>query len=243
VTLHPGISVQGHVTVEGDASKLKITQDPIQLVSVAQGGYNSSTRNVQMHTALIEDLIKEGGPVAAMQEAQDAFMNRQAVNPKGMFLLPGIPPGQYTVVPGLITGGFLIDVRQDGKSIMDSGLTVGSAPISLELVFGTAGGRIQGFVENEKGEKIGYRNVVLVPAAAHRASFSTYKTVATDDAGHFDFSDVLPGEYKVFSWTSIPPGAWTNADFLKKFEERGVTVTATADENTDNLHVLSIRFE
>jgi hypothetical protein len=35
---------------------------------------------------------------------------------------------------------------------------------------------------------------------------------------------IEPGDYKLFSWSSVEEGDWYDADFLKPFEEKGVSV-------------------
>ena len=42
------------------------------------------------------------------------------------------------------------------------------------------------------------------------------------------FGNLAPGQYKLFAWDGVPTGAWMNADFIAKFEERGTAVTVNA---------------
>jgi hypothetical protein len=35
---------------------------------------------------------------------------------------------------------------------------------------------------------------------------------------------VRPGDYKLFSWASVEDGDWQDADFLKPYEDKGVSV-------------------
>ena len=37
-------------------------------------------------------------------------------------------------------------------------------------------------------------------------------------------TDVPTGQYKLFAWTNAPEGAWTNSEFLEKYEELGTAV-------------------
>jgi hypothetical protein len=39
---------------------------------------------------------------------------------------------------------------------------------------------------------------------------------------------IPPGPYKLFAWQSIPAGAYQNSDFMKPYEDRGVSVNVQA---------------
>jgi hypothetical protein len=55
--------------------------------------------------------------------------------------------------------------------------------------------------------------------------------------GRFSFADVSPGEYKLFAWRTIPEGAWTNEQYISKYEDRGKRVNATQSGRVTNLEV------
>jgi hypothetical protein len=63
-----------------------------------------------------------------------------------------------------------------------------------------------------------------------------YKSAAVGSVPTFTFSNVPPGEYKVFAFETRPPGgAEQNAEFMEPYQDRGVLVnvidgeTATVD--------------
>ena len=43
----------------------------------------------------------------------------------------------------------------------------------------------------------------------------------TGSDGRFRFQEIPPGDYKLFAWDDIDPGAWQNADFMRLYESRG----------------------
>ena len=69
------------------------------------------------------------------------------------------------------------------------------------------------------------RTVVLVPDLRHRHRRDLYKVAATDSAGRFRLDGLTPGDYKVFAWEIVEPGAWENSEFLSKYEELGQAIT------------------
>jgi hypothetical protein len=59
-----------------------------------------------------------------------------------------------------------------------------------------------------------------------------YKLVTTDSKGHFKFSGIAPGPYKVFALQNLPIGAHQNAAFLAPFEARGAPADVTPSSTT-----------
>ena len=61
-----------------------------------------------------------------------------------------------------------------------------------------------------------------------------FKNVLTSTAGEFRFQGLTPGNYKLFAWEEVENGAWLNAEFMRKHEERGVSVVIT-ESNTERV--------
>jgi hypothetical protein len=47
----------------------------------------------------------------------------------------------------------------------------------------------------------------------------------TDQNGRYTLKGIDPGDYKLFAWEDIEPGAWDDPEYLKPFESRGQKVT------------------
>jgi hypothetical protein len=218
------------VTVRGNAADLKLNSMPISLRSAA---YSTTSRALRLeYEAALQDLRRDNlpntaAPVTAPPE----------VGANGAFKLRSVPPGQYTIVPALPQGACLIDVLQDGKSILDTGLAVGSRNSSpLEVIAASACAMLEGALESAK-QTLPFMRVVLVPSAPRRRSFGLFRTAASDHHGHFYFDGIPPGQYKLFAWRSIPEGAWTNEQYLAAYENRGTTVEVTEAGRFSNLKV------
>jgi hypothetical protein len=68
--------------------------------------------------------------------------------------------------------------------------------------------------------------VVLVPTESRRQNRTLYRSVGSDASGRFTMTSVPPGEYKLFAWPAgVPSGSFYNATFLKRYEDRGRTLT------------------
>ena len=70
--------------------------------------------------------------------------------------------------------------------------------------------------------------MVLIPQAKERKDdFSFYKTITTDQFGNFTFKNLQPGDYKVFAWEDLEPGAYYDPEFVKPVDSNGEKVTVT----------------
>jgi hypothetical protein len=149
-----------------------------------------------------------------------------SITARGQAALPGstTPPVPATPLP---PNAYLADIRQDGVSVYDNGLVVGSHSASpLEVIVKTDGGSIEGNVigPNREATATGL-TVVLVPTESRRQNPELYKTARTDADGHFVMDVVPPGQYTLYSWENVKSGTYQNADFLRQYEDRGVVVT------------------
>jgi hypothetical protein len=51
-----------------------------------------------------------------------------------------------------------------------------------------------------------------------------YRNATTDASGHIRLDGVVPGSYTLYAWEEVTPNAWTDADFIRNFENRGTRV-------------------
>ncbi|HEY2572958.1 MAG TPA: hypothetical protein VGH65_02775, partial [Verrucomicrobiaceae bacterium] len=137
------------------------------------------------------------------------------------------PPPVTTPLP---PSAYLADIRQDGVSVYDNDLVIGSqAAGPLDVIVKTDGGTIDGSVFGTDRKPVASGIVVvLIPPESRRQNPALYKSVRTDAQGHFVMNAVPPGAYSLFSWETVKPGAYQNADFLRQYEGRGTPVTITA---------------
>ena len=140
-------------------------------------------------------------------------------------------------VAGLCDDCYLKTVRYVGVPSADDVFTPArGSNASLELTISTKGARVRGsVVDQDKLPAVGVW-VVLLPDEAHRASRRLYKSVSTDQYGHFEFRGIAPGDYKLFSWEEAESGSWEDPYFLKPFEEKGEKISfQDGDQKTQNL--------
>jgi hypothetical protein len=177
------------------------------------------------------------GAAATAPGAATAAIAEPEVTSDGSFTIRSMPPGRYTVVPSLPADTCLIDATQEGKSVLESGVTIGAKkPAPIEFVISTNCTKVEGLLQ-EGNKPRSFVRVVLVPDSSHRQSYGLYRMVTSDQRGRVSFDSVTPGAYKIFAWKSIPEGAWTNEMVLAKYESQGAPVNAAANSPVTNLKV------
>jgi hypothetical protein len=148
------------------------------------------------------------------------------VKPDGSFLLHNVFEDEYEVnVEGLPGNYFLKSARWEGVDALTSGVRIDSTPAHslLDILVSPDGARIDGVVS--KGEQpFQGASVTLVPDPPHRGEKRRFEAASTDQFGHFVLQGIAPGDYKLFAWESIDPGAYKSSDFLQPFENRGESV-------------------
>jgi hypothetical protein len=151
----------------------------------------------------------------------------------GAFRIAGVHEGEYLVsVQGIPSGFYLRELRYGGKNLLSSPLQFSPASeSSLEVVLRQGAAEVRGTVSNKLGDAMEGVIAVLVPADRHRLDL--YKTVTTDRAGRFAIAEVVPGDYKVFSWEALSPNAHLNSDFLAAADTQGRAVRIAASSSID----------
>jgi hypothetical protein len=145
--------------------------------------------------------------------------------PDGAFTLDGVPAGRFRVEVHLPADAYVKSMRMGDIDVLEDGLQLDRQPENpLEIVIGANAGRIEGSVVNSRQEALPNRTVALIPDAPHRRRADLYKNVATDAAGRYQIHDIPPGDYELFAWENIEPGAWQDPEYLQAFQGRGRTV-------------------
>ncbi len=173
------------------------------------------------------------------------FFSSSTTSPKkdGSFVLTNISDGSYEVSAwGLPEDAYLKSARLGNDEVLLSGVEIngGQAAGPLEIVVSASGGRLDGAVGKDDKPLSG-ATVVLVPNdAAMRKDTRWLKQTTTDQYGGFTLRGIRPGEYKVFAWEKVEPGAYQDPSFLKQFEDKAVAVEIKeGSKQTMRLGVLS----
>ncbi len=180
----------------------------------------------------VQGLSKSETPAVQVNlEPQDQhiYFSSNSANPKenGTFEISNVSDGSYSItVRQLPEDAYIKDIRAGEQSVLTSGLEIsgGQNPGNLEIVVSPNGARVEGTVM--KGNQLfSGATVVLVPGdVALRKDQRFYKTTTTDQNGSYSVRGVRPGEYKVYAWEKIEPGAYQDPSFLQQYEDEGKTI-------------------
>jgi hypothetical protein len=150
----------------------------------------------------------------------------------GAFVFAGVPRGRYSVRLSDVPEDYHVEgLRAGTQDFFETGVfEVGpNAMEPLEVILGNGGATVRGFFNITlvymTADQLRNVRVTLVPSGTRRSNLELYRTIAIPRAGEaFSFSGIVPGDYKVFAWASLPPGAEKFPDFLRRYEDFGAVV-------------------
>ena len=148
----------------------------------------------------------------------------------GTFTLRDVGAMEYRIrVMGLPQGAYIQAGRIDTTDALNAPFSVDNQGSQLQLQLGFAPGRVSGTVSDDRGAPASGVQAVLVPDEARRGRNDAYFAATTDRNGQYAFSNVPPGRYKLFAWEDVPAGAYQYPDFIRRYEDRGQTITVNAN--------------
>ena len=131
-------------------------------------------------------------------------------------------------VTGLPDGFYVKSIKCGDTDVLANGLdfTKGVTDL-LDVFLSPNAALISGVVQNPNtSQPAPGAMVVLVPQEKERRDQQQYyRTANTDQNGTYTLKSVVPGEYKLFAWEDIEPGAYMDPEFLKPVESKGEALT------------------
>jgi 5-hydroxyisourate hydrolase-like protein (transthyretin family) len=220
-------------------------RDVDSVVVPLQAGFNLSGRlAIERATPVRPDTALTSLRVALRSDPllPGAATYAAAVQADGSFAIPsGILPGDYRVlvnpilvsatppdstpaaVPAALANQYVKSIRMGDADILNDRLHLESQPQeTLAIVIGSNPGSISGRVLDESQRPAPGAAIVLVHDNGLRYRVNE-KTSSSDSSGRFEFTNVPPGNYKLFAFESIERGAWQDPERMRAFESRGVT--------------------
>jgi hypothetical protein len=136
----------------------------------------------------------------------------------GSFTLRRVPEGHYRLsVLAPASDTYVETVHSSDMNVYDSGVDIDSNPRPLQVTMRSGAGALDG--NTAPGA-----TVALIPMTRRENPVLYYQTIA-DPTGKFSMRNLTPGEYKLFAWHDVPPGAIYNPAFVMKYESQGKSVT------------------
>jgi Carboxypeptidase regulatory-like domain len=170
------------------------------------------------------DLVR----VTLQSRSESAGSAFAAAKSDGTFSLQNVAADWYTLsIAGLVEDCYLKSARFGGVDALERGLDLsrGDPPGPLEVVLSPAGGHIEGVALKENQPPAAGATVALAPDAQRRSQAHLFRSAVADQYGRYVLRGIPPGEYRLFAWEDVEPGAWLDPDFLSEYEKRGETVS------------------
>jgi protocatechuate 3,4-dioxygenase beta subunit len=171
--------------------------------------------------------FKAEGVLVLLESRQEGVASAASVKPDGSFRLINVLPDQYSpLVRNLPEDYYVKSVRLGSLDVSETGLDLGSAGSGgrLEIVVSPSGGRVEGVVVNEKQQPVPGAIVALAPEFTRRGQTALFKSATADQEGRYSLRGIAPGQYKLFAWEDIEPGAFQDPAFLSQHESHGQSV-------------------
>jgi hypothetical protein len=130
-------------------------------------------------------------------------------------------------VNGLPEGYYVKSVRLAGQEVVETGFEIipGVDAAALTVTLSPDAARVDGGVTDDRGAPFAGATVVIVPVSKNkREAMLSFPAASTDQHGRFSMPNLAPGEYLLFAWDEVEPGAWQDPNFLEPFEDQATKV-------------------
>jgi hypothetical protein len=122
---------------------------------------------------------------------------------------------------------YVKSIRAGDADVLAEGLTVtGPGRVNIDVTLASDGAAVQGVVLDKDSQPVPDATVLLAPDLRSRDDLFTSTT--TDQNGHYEFTAVAPGDYKLFAWEEVEEDAWNDPDFLRQYEKQGAKAALEA---------------
>jgi len=170
--------------------------------------------------------------VARLASDPTSVVTQQAnILPNTTFSFPPLPSGEFHIsILDLPPSYFVKSVRIGQVDLLETGLTLqGTDPGLVEVVLSNNGSQLTGRVLDSEQRPAARSYVVLIPDRKGLLRPDLYKLAVSDANGQFRFAGVAPGNYKVYAWKQLSPGAYFDPAFMKLFAGQGMPVQLTTE--------------
>jgi Carboxypeptidase regulatory-like domain len=146
----------------------------------------------------------------------------------GSFDFESVPSGRHRVhVRGGAPGQYYVKrLRYGAAESSDSEFSMSADGDALEVTLSAGGARVSGVVRRNGVGGAATPQVVLLPDTpdAELRRYDTHLGGLDQSGGFIVKEPVRPGEYTLYAFEDVPEGAWTEAEFIKEIEGKGVRI-------------------
>ena len=218
VNSDPAMFGETTVTVrEGDISGLTL---PLTMAASVKGTVvfpaGGSDPDANLHYASIQAQATN-----AKRVLQGWSMESASTGESGKFELENLLPGNYAINVLGTSGTYVASIQSGGVDVLSDGLTVGStAPPEIKIIFASGGGTLECTADGLDEDS------VVTVAAVRRYNSTNLVTIGSIRGAYpAQFSNLAPGEYTIFAWSSTREVEYQNPSALAALSAYGVAVS------------------
>jgi hypothetical protein len=227
LVLRPAVDLKGRFVVEGQLTDARVWGRRHGLSPPEPGEIKLT---LQRRDRLPVGIAGPGPVVMAPNDRAFSFEN--------------VPAGHYDLVATIESNGeppgpdyYVADVRVSGRSVLDSGLHIGSdAPDSIEVVIVAMGSSIEGKITGSTSPLPAA--LILLPDSFRRGHPAFYRMLSLTENGTFAMKGIPPGIYKLFAVPYVNETVpYRSPEFIARYESRAVTVTVQKEMTVGGVEV------
>ena len=175
-------------------------------------------------------------PVGSSASVADAFALVPAVaEASGRFTFPGVAPGKYRItVAGAPAAWSVKSAVFGGRDALDFNLEVkaGEDQTDGAVTLTTRMAALSGALQDASGQPTSAYTIIVFPADTQYWTPQSRRIQAgrpsTD--GHYSFSNLPAGEYRLVAVTDVEPGQWFDPAYLRELGGASVPLTLADGE-------------
>jgi 5-hydroxyisourate hydrolase-like protein (transthyretin family) len=228
--------MQGMQTVMGK-TPVEVGKGDVEGITVALGSGVNLTGSIRIDAPSdeLDQFQSQGGKLTfetvrvQLAPADGIAFNtpRSTTKDDGTFSIDNVSQDRYRInAVNLPSGTWLKSIRAGDQEVQDTGLDLNSGNVGpIQITLGLGGSQIDGVVQDAQQHPASGSMVTLIrdPVIAER--FDLNRLTTTDQNGRFSLKGIPPGEYKVYAWEDIEPGAYTDPEFLKPHEGKATKLS------------------
>ncbi|MCP5112592.1 MAG: hypothetical protein GY953_17330, partial [bacterium] len=145
---------------------------------------------------------------------------------EGRFEITDLETARYRLrLAGLPPGSYVKSARLADRDVLENGLELsdGSDGEELQLVISDQAAKIEVLVRDLSAGPAAGALVALIPEGRTDRT-DLYRMGGRRRDGRYVLYSVTPGRYTLIAASGAPPGAWLDPDFVKRYEDRGVSI-------------------
>jgi hypothetical protein len=124
-------------------------------------------------------------------------------------------------------GYYVASVRERDRDLLRESLMVVENTPEVEVRVRADGGLLEGKVTDSRLRVSPEAVVALIPQSlleTRSDRYNTYRIGSVGPTGTFELRDIVPGDYLIYAWSSVPDGAVMDPLFLARYKGKGLPV-------------------